>query len=884
MGLKDYKRKRNFDRTPEPAGRARRAVRHEPIFVVQKHAASHLHYDFRLEHDGVLWSWAVPKGPSLNPAHKRLAIHVEDHPVEYAGFEGIIPKGEYGGGTVMLWDRGTWTAPESPAQALRRGKLTFTLHGRRLRGEWTLARIRGKKDEADDREQWLLIKGDDDEASRKGAVTESFDTSVETGRSMDQIASDADAQWNSNKGISSKNGRTTTKSRGGSRRTSTSSKRKKVSTSDVDASAVPGARKAAMPRDPSPQLCMLADHVPEGDEWIHEIKFDGYRFLAMIRRSEVTLLSRNAHDWTSRFRVLVEPLQALPVESAILDGEACIVDPQGTTSFQRLQNSIKAQKFDRLAFFAFDLLYLDGYDLTASPLIQRKAALRAVIPDDLPMIRFSDHIEGRGRQVERRACALDLEGVICKRADALYEQRRAPTWLKVKCSKRQEFIVIGWTAPSGARKHFGSLLLGAHDADGRLRYTGRVGTGFNAASLRDIAGRLKKLARKSCPADVPPDPSERRGARWVTPELVAEVEFTQWTDEGRLRHPSFQGLREDKDPKAVRIERPAPVEDLEMAAQAPVHRSATNGTPKGRSGRKRAEVDKSVEVSGVQLSNADRVLFPEPGATKLDLARYYATVADRILPYLIDRPLSTVRCPRGRGGECFFQKHLGETLSDPVRAIRVREKDGSQADYIAVDSVEGLITLVQFGVLEFHPWGSTQQALESPDTLTFDLDPGEGVAFDAIKDAAIEVRDALESLGLKPYLKASGGKGLHVVVPIKPDSDWDRAKRFCEAFAKAMAAQDPGRYVAVASKAQRKGRIFIDYLRNSRGATSIAPYSTRARPGAPVAVPLRWDELARLKSANQYDIGSLPRRLRGLKKDPWARFRADERSLPDIRT
>lgn len=872
MGLSAYHRKRDFEKTPEPKGAKKSARRREPIFVVQKHAASRLHYDFRLEHDGVLWSWAVPKGPSLNPADKRLAIHVEDHPVGYAAFEGTIPKGEYGGGVVMLWDRGTWVPPDDPNGALRKGKLTFTLSGERLGGEWTLARLRGKDGDSDEREQWLLIKSDDGAASRGGAVTDEFKTSVSTGRSMDEIAAGTSGSKLRTKGAAKKR---TTLSR---KKVGSGARRKSGRTNDP--SRVPGAVKARLPRGLSPQLCTLADHVPEGDGWLHEIKFDGYRIMAMSEPSGITLKTRTGHDWTSKFDGIADALKDLPADSVIVDGEVTILDPAGHTSFQRLQNSIKRRDFEDLVYLAFDLLYLNGYDLTATPLIERKRLLRAIIPEtDDSIIRYSDHIEGRGKQVAQRACELDLEGVICKRADAKYEQRRSPTWLKVKCTKRQEFVVIGWAPPSGTRKHFGSLLLGAHDARGRLCYTGRVGTGFTVESLREIRKRLARLVRQTCPADVPPEPDEQRGVSWVTPELVAEVEFTQWTDDRRLRHPSFQGLREDKDAKDVRIEVPKPVESLEMAAKkrakAPARPRKKRAAMQG-SGAKNGD---SVEVAGVRLSSADRVLYPEQGTTKLDLARYYEEIADRILPYLVGRPLSTVRCPRGRTGECFFQKHLGETLGDPVRAIRVSEQDG-EADYIAVDSVEGLITLVQFGVLELHPWGSTEDDLDAPDTLTFDLDPGEGVGFDRVKAAALEVRDALLEFDLVPFLKTTGGKGLHVVVPLEPGPKWDEAKAFCSLFAKGLAKERPEQFIATSSKVRRRGKIFIDYLRNSRGATSVAPYSTRARAGAPVAVPLRWEELRGLESSDRYDIDSVRRRVKQMKRDPWRDFRKSAMPLP----
>jgi bifunctional non-homologous end joining protein LigD len=874
MTLESYSKKRDFRRTPEPRGKPAKKPDGR-VFVVQKHDASRLHYDLRLQVNGTLVSWAVPKGPSLDPAQKRLAVHVEDHPLQYADFEGVIPAGEYGGGTVLVWDKGTWTPEDKdPARAIQRGKLSFTLRGAKLHGGWTLTRLRARADDEDAGDNWLLIKHDDEDAIPGGGsvILEELPDSVKTGRSLEEISEE-------------EGGPPPRRSRGGPAPAPARKKAAKNPAAPAPASPdpaqIPRARKGRMPRKVSPQLCTLVDAAPEGEDWIHEIKFDGYRLLGRIQSGKATLLTRAGHDWTGRFPPIVAALEGLPVRQAIVDGEATILDASGHPSFQRLQNAIKAADFDDLVFYVFDLLYLDGYDLRPAALLERKEALRGLVPSTLEgVLRYSDHVRGGGPAVRRNACELALEGIVCKQVDAPYTQTRSRAWLKVKCTRRQEFVVIGWSPPEGARKHFGSLLLGAHDGDGRLIYTGRVGTGFTAASLKDIKERLDERGRKTCPADEPPTREERRGVRWVEPELVAEVEFAAWTDDGRLRHASFQGLREDKEAAEVRIERANVALDREPpgAALSVTRRAGASAPPKGAR-RARAQGGGPPVVAGVTISSADRVLYPDQGETKLDIARYYEAVAEHLLPHVVGRPLSTVRCPRGRAQKCFFQKHLGETLGPPVKAIEVKEKSGTSS-YISIDSVAGLIALVQFGVLEIHPWGARGRDLERPDLITFDLDPGEGVAFDRVKLAARRVRDELARDGLESFLKTTGGKGLHVVAPLRPKAGWDEAKAYCERLAKRLAAEQPEEYVATLTKSKRAGKIFIDYLRNGRGATSIARYSTRARAGAPVAMPLRWEELGALDAPDKYSIRNAAQRVARLKRDPWEGFFRTRQSLP----
>jgi len=929
MSLKTYNEKRDFRKTTEPTvqGARKPSKGAGGLYVVQKHDASRLHYDFRLEVEGVLKSWAVPKGPSEDPEVKRLAVQTEDHPLDYGDFEGVIPKDEYGGGTVMLWDWGEWEPEdENPAAALEAGKLSFTVRGEKLSGSWALVRMQGQR--SDEGRNWLLIKHDDDvvDRRRKPAV-EAKPDSVKTGRSLREIAEDEGDRWHVKKaarhdgGSGRGGGDGGTKATGSSKGSSESSKRssasdgrgsrggggvskreaKAVLSAERSASAeagtkrgrsskklklgdVEGAKAATTLREPRPSLCTLVGAAPEGDGWIHEIKVDGYRLLARKTASGARLVTRTGKDWTDRFGPVARAIESLRVEEAIIDGEACIVDDDGRTSFQGLQNAIKAERYGRLRLFAFDLLFLDGYDLTECSLLDRKRLLRGVIPSDEgedATLRYTDHIVGGGAAVYEQACELGLEGVICKKADSRYTQKRTRSWLKVKCSKRQEFVIVGFTEPGGSRKHFGSLLLGAHDENGELVYAGKVGTGFSDATLRSIGGKLRSTERTTCPLSTEPGRSETKDARWVTPELVGEVEFTEWTSDGRLRHPAFQGLREDKEADAVRIERAE-------SGSARGESGEKNGTGDAKDDRatKRSQAGGSSDakngrarIAGVSLSSPDRVLYPEQGLTKRDLAAYFAEHAEWILTYVADRPLSTVRCPSGRTGECFFQKHVRETFaSEHITPIEVKES-GETREYIGVHKVEGLVTLAQFGVLEIHPWGSKKDKLDKPDSVTFDLDPDEGLAFDDVKDAALMLRDLLDDLGLRSFVKTTGGKGLHVLAPLTRTSGWDEAKSFASDIAKGVAAGRPKKFVATMSKEKRRGKIFIDYLRNARGSTSVAAFSPRARAQAPVSTPLGWDELGSLDSPARYTVANVGRRLASLKGDPWADYHTARQSL-----
>jgi bifunctional non-homologous end joining protein LigD len=889
MSLKEYKRKRNFRRTPEPAGSA---AKHAPSqqFVVQKHAASRLHFDFRLEHDGTLKSWAVPKGPSLDPSVKSLAVQVEDHPLEYAGFEGVIPQGEYGGGTVMVWDRGVWEPEVDPAKGLKQGKLKFTLHGEKLHGSWALVRMGGRAGE--DGKNWLLIKHRDKYA-RPNAKTDPLarkQRSVITNRTMDEIAADADRVWSSNGKAAVRSRAKSTNKRGKVKATPKKTRSKKNGRGSrspitaTDLAKLAGARHAKQPTEFSPQLATLASTVPDGDDWLHELKFDGYRAVVFFENGKVRLVSRNGNDWTARFRAVADALETLPIKNAILDGEVVALDQNGLSNFQQLQNQMKRGDDESLVEYLFDVPHCEGIDLTQVPLVERKEVLARIIlsanPKNEGAFRYSDHIQGQGDNVLANACRGKMEGIISKRADSAYQQFRSASWLKVKCLKQQEFVIAGYTKPAGSRVGFGALLLGYYDK-GDLYYAGRVGTGFTTQSLRELTAELKKRRIDSSLFKNSLSSGERRGVTWVKPELVGEVKFTEWTSDGRLRHPSFMGLREDKPPQQVvrEIEKPTTV----------LERAPANGSANGKMKTKKSTATKlnrsssrnsksGVVVAGVPLSNPDRVLYPEQGITKQQLAEYYARIADWILPHVVDRPLTLVRCPEGYKGECFFQKHLTGSLPDAVRGVMVPVK-GKREEYVAVDDIAGVVALVQMGVLEIHPWPAREDQLEKPDLIVFDLDPGEGAAWKMVVDGAKDVRDRLEAVGLTSYLRTSGGKGLHVVVPLARRNTWDELKQFAKSVADTMTREAPDRYLATMSKAKRRGKVFVDYLRNQRGATAIASYSTRARAGAPVAVPLDWSELSSRIKPDMYNIENLPKRLDKLAADPWDGFFSTRQSI-----
>jgi bifunctional non-homologous end joining protein LigD len=791
--LAAYRRKRDFSATSEPRGSRPGRSR---LYVVQKHAASRLHYDFRLELDGTLKSWAIPKGPSVDPKAKRLAVHVEDHPVEYGSFEGVIPKGEYGGGTVMLWDRGHWEPLGDPRKDYRDGRLKFRLHGRRLQGVWTLVRMGGAAGE--NGKNWLLVKDKDDAAGGKEPVDVPA-SSVASGRSMDAIRKDGDRVW---------------------RRTGEDPAPETKSPGKPGVSAPRGAPGA----DFTPQLATLSAEVPRDDGWLHEIKLDGYRILAVVSRGRVTLKSRNGLDWTARFPEIAAAIHALPMRSGVLDGEVVALAANGKSDFQLLQNHLKSKAKDGVVYFAFDLPFLDGRDLRKLPLTERKHVLGTLLSGlRATSVRFGEHFTGDGEKVFKQACRLGLEGIVSKRADAPYESRRTRSWLKIKCSGRQEFVIAGWTDPQGGRSGFGSLVLAHHDDTGALVYAGKVGTGFNRSQLGDLSRRLAKLARSERPLKEAPR-AETRGVHWVKPALVAEVEFTEWTRDGRLRHPSFLGLREDKRPAEVL----------------------------GEGGRGRTK-----------LTHPDRVLWPEDDITKAELAAYYESVAPLMLPQIAGRPLAIVRCPDGRTGPCFFQKHAAKARSE----------------HLSIDDLDGLIGLVQLGALEIHPWGARSKEVDRPDRLVLDLDPGPGVSWSRVVDGAMAVRDRLAEFSLDSFVRTTGGKGLHVVAPLTGKTSWNDLKAFARGIAEGFVQREPQRYIAAAAKNKRPGRIFIDWLRNAQGATAIASYSTRKLQNAPIATPLAWDELRGVRSGDAFRLRGFAKRLAAA-GDPWKDLNATRQSIP----
>ncbi len=716
MSLKEYRRKRDFHKTPEPTGgRAHSTAGLQ--FVIQKHAASRLHYDFRLELDGTLKSWAIPKGPSLDPSVKSLAVQVEDHPIDYATFEGVIPTGEYGGGTVMVWDHGTWEPEDDPGKGLTQGKLKFRLNGDKLHGSWALVRMGGRA--GDGGKNWLLIKHRDDDARPRAKfdILQREPRSVLSGRDMDQIAADADAVWSSNGKAAAKKLKTKTP-RAKSKRSHRSNHNGTAPITARAIAKVSAARRTPFPHDFKPQLATLTSRVPDGDNWLHELKFDGYRILAQVRNGKIHLVTRQGNDWTARFSPVADALQELSLKSTILDGEVVSLDAHGVSNFQQLQNLMKSGHKEKLVYYVFDVPYLDGYDLTETPLVARKELLARLLlaanPENDGTIRYSDHIRGAGEKVLQHACRSAMEGIVAKRADSAYHSYRSPDWLKVKCLKQQEFVIGGYTKPEGARVGFGALLVGYYNKRD-LIYAGKVGTGFTLRSLRELTAELKKRRIDKSPFKNPPTAYKRRGVTWVKPELVGEVEFSEWTSEGRLRQPSFQGLREDKPAKQVIREIPKSIARSDKSekrsrsdeARAEPKSRRKSGSEEASHARKSSSSRKSTNgkatIAGVQISHPDRVLYPEAGITKRDLAEYYERVADWILPYVVKRPLTLVRCPEGYTGECFFQKHLTGRMPDTLHGIKIKEK-GKAEEYVGLKDAAGLVSLVQMGVLEIHPW------------------------------------------------------------------------------------------------------------------------------------------------------------------------------------
>lgn len=793
MSLRDYDRKRRFGQTPEPRDDSAKHAGKSPIFVVQLHHASHRHYDFRLEVDGVLKSWAVPKGPSLRPGEKRLAVEVEDHPLSYAQFEGEIPSGNYGAGQVEIFDGGSWSSDADPLESIAAGKLDFSLHGQKLKGAWKLVRTG-----SDSRQpQWLLFKRDDAFAGQLEA-----DDLLGTPRQLK-------------------------KPQGGS------PPRKRVSGKRSawagKAAGIRGAAARPFSAVFSPQLASSRKFAPVGDDWLHEIKWDGYRLTASVLGGKATLRTRNGLDWTDRFPEIAAAVAALPLIDASLDGEVVALDGRGVSDFSGLQRALKSGHTAGLRYIVFDLPGIDGIDLSAAPLLERKELLEKLLAkQSSSLLAYSRHILGHGDKVFQASSGQGVEGIISKRITAPYEQARSSAWVKVKHEDGDEFVVVGYTLPKGSRSDLGALLL-ARPSGGGLSYVGRVGTGFDDRTLRELAMRMAPLRQDKPVVEIPPHATITSAAvQWVRPQLVAEIAFRGWGKEGLLRQAAFKRLREDKR-----------LADL---------------TP-----------DLTLRES---LTHPERVVYRSAGITKGEVAAYYRAVSPWLLRDAAKRPLSIVRCPDGAEGSCFFQKHYKPSLGSAVTSVRLEQKSGEE-DYLQVEDEQGLLALVQANALEFHVWGSRSDAPEQPDRLVFDLDPGPGITWKQVVAAARDVRDRLEETGLQSFVRCTGGKGLHVVAPIDRGPGWDAVKQFCEAFADAMATHRPTHYVATMSKAKRANRIFIDWLRNGRGATSVASWSLRAREGAPVAMPLRWEELGRVGGGGAFDLKRAIRRAAKLRMDPW---------------
>ncbi|MDO5506022.1 MAG: DNA ligase D [Pseudoxanthomonas suwonensis] len=835
MALHDYARKRDFRRTPEPAGGAQGDGR--PMFVVQLHHASRRHYDFRLQVGDALMSWAVPKGPSYDPAVKRMAVQVEDHPLDYAAFEGEIPRGQYGGGHVALFDRGTWSSEADVAAQLEKGHLQFTLFGERLKGRWHLIRTAKPARQP----QWLLVKADDAYAGK-----------LEADDLLDGVAP----------------------APAGDIRRAGAGKPDKAGLRSIQrahgdggdwkerALALEGSRQATLTMAPHElQLARLVDAPPPGDDWLHEIKWDGYRLLALRKGSEVRVFSRNGLPWEHKLPEVVEALLRLDATNVALDGE--LIAGRGTREdFNLLQRILSGQAHGATAFVAFDLLHVDGIDLTGCALQARKALLADMLRNPPPYLSLSTHVAGNGALAFDEAVAAGFEGTVSKRADARYHPGRSDQWRKAKALSSEEFAVVGYTPPKGSRRGIGALLLARADGDGQWHYAGRVGSGMDEALLQSFGHRFQGQGTKTPTVQVPEHDTDLRAARWVPPELVVEAFVRGTGSSGLLRQASFKALREDKTPAdllAANREEAPPVEN------------------KGKRGRGTGKAARTLP----DISSGDKLLYRKAGISKQQVVDYHLAVMDWLLPEIAGRPLSVIRCPGGIDAQCFFQKHATAGM-ELVRLVPLAESSGGSDDYIVVDDAAAVIELVQFNTLEFHPWGARARSPDLADFLVFDLDPGDAVAWTDVRASARQVRDLLAKAGLQSFVRTSGGKGLHVVVPLRPAVPWEQAKPFARAFAESMVAMDPLRHVASASKRLRRGKVFVDWLRNGRGATSIASFSLRARPGAPVAMPLRWSELGRIKAGNAYDIASAPRRLARLKGHPWGDWMALRQSLPSF--
>lgn len=853
--LDDYNRMRDFAATPEPAAkRSRKSAKtaHALQFCIQKHDATRLHYDFRLELDGALKSWAVPKGPSLDPKAKRLAVHVEDHPLDYATFEGSIPEGHYGAGDVIVWDRGVWIPQGDPREAYEKGRLKFELQGEKLSGLWNLVRTHmpGKQ------EQWFLIKHQDPAARPESEY--------------DVVQAEPDSVLSDRTIVPKRRGKAAaTKAVKQPEKAAQPKSSKRTSKTTLS-----GAAAGPLPETLKPELATLVESAPDG-EWLYEIKFDGYRVMARIADGDVRLLTRNGHDWTHKLPRQAEALAALGLESAWLDGEMVVANDQGVPDFQALQNAFEAGSSGNIAYYLFDMPYLNGMDLRKVPVQERRAALAAVLePNESPLLRFSDAFEETPDALLNSACQMKMEGLIGKRVGSAYVSRRSNDWIKLKCKNRQEFVVVGFSDPKGARSAFGALLLGLHDADsGQLRYAGKVGTGFNETTLKSIYQQLLPLETKKPAVVNPPTGYEAKGVHWLEPTLLAEVAFAEMTKEGSVRHAVFHGLRDDKPAKDITQELAKPVKKTAVTKNTRA-KDAPEGTPAKSKAKTKA---KAPAMDGkVRITHPERVIDASSGTTKLQLAEYYASVAEFILPELEDRPVALVRAPEGIAGELFFQKNP-ERLAIP--GITSLDKDLTGQPVMIINNAEALIGAVQMSTVELHTWNATSVDLDKPDRFVLDLDPDPALPWKSMVEATQLTLSVLDELGLKAFLKTSGGKGIHVVVPLTRKLGWDEVKGFSHAIVSHMAKLLPDRFSAVSGPKNRVGRIFIDYLRNGLGATTICAYAARTREGLPVSVPIFREEVAELKGANLWNVHNVHERLAEVGHEPWAGLKKTRQSI-----
>lgn len=833
--LSTYNAKRDFQVTSEPTGKASNSsTSHKSkslAYVIQKHWASRLHYDFRLELDGVLLSWAVPKGPSYDPTEKRMAVHVEDHPISYGSFEGTIPPRQYGAGTVIVWDRGTWQPIGDPRDGMNEGKLVFKLHGEKLAGLWELVRISKPGDKQD---QWMLFKKRDAwERPRADydVVTALPDSVVEKPLGPLEEREQRGAP---------------------------------PSPPNAEEDAEPDlsrAVQATLPSKLEPQLATLAAVPPAGNGWVVDAKYDGYRILTRIEGGKARFITRGGHDWTSKMQSLARAVEALGIESAWLDGEIVVINQRGMPDFNRLQNAFDKSTND-IEYFVFDAPFLSGMDLRRVPLWSRRALLKKSFSNAPAPVHFSEAFELPPRQMFDAACRMGLEGVMAKRRDSPYTSGRTQTWLKLKCSLRQEFVVAGFTDRSGAKGEVGGLLLAYHQ-DGKLRYAGSVGTGWDAKTGQELHARLVKLEVDRPMLDastVKPGRWSRRAAgaeRWVKPELVAEVSFSEWTPDGQVRHPTYKGLRADKPPSAI-------------TREPTLHGQVAAGTETGK--------PRVLPPPSVRVSNPERVIDPSTGLTKVDLVRYYEAIADWILSHLKDRPVSLVRAPTGITGQLFFQKHLEESKMPGLAALNPALWPGHPA-LLGVDSRDALLAAAQMNTIEFHTWNSTTRNIDKPDRVIFDLDPGEGVTWAHVQEAAFLVRAMLSELGLESWVKTSGGKGLHVVAPLAPRLNYESVMGLSQAVVQHMARTIPQRFVSKSGGTNRVGKIFIDYIRNGHGQTTAAAFSARARPGLGVSMPISWEDVPGLKSGAQWTIATAREYVSFQKVDPWAEYWKSRQTL-----